>query len=292
MSLFSEALFEEKCNLIDADQTVESTIRLAAQTPESLYLFFQRYTHFNGYVSAVISRLASTIAMSRYLFTDPSIAVVEEADKGFQLSTEIMVAAADEGAHGITHRELAQITLKTVGDYAGFSTTQRNAVAQIPDWLEQIIDGILAGYPGEHNDVESLVKAVGFHAASELLGDREYAILDKVIRYDNKGTGFDRYLREEAAPAKVNGHRYDPWCYVLIHGKHEGSGEEAKHFEHVLNALHMLTDYLPESDEQIMDWALSGFSDFVALQQRLFREIYRESLELAQQATESKLTAV
>lgn len=282
MTLFSENLFKELVNFSDLDQTVTSTIRLAAQNPTALYLLFQRYSYFNGYASSVIARLASSIAMSRYLFVDAEILVIEEADRGFQISAEVMVAASDEGAHGITHRELAQLFLKTAGDYAELSVEERNQFSQVPAWLNAIVDEVMAGYAGTPGDIASLIKAIGFHAASEMLGDSEYALLDMIIRYENKGAGFDHYLREKTVPVKIRGHQYDPWCYVVIHGKHEGSGAEARHFVHVLKALNMLIRYRPESEQQIMEWVFQGYKAFVELQQRLFREIYRECLELLQ----------
>ena len=292
MALFSETTFKDLFDFSELDQTVASTIGLAAQNPVSLYLFFQRYTYFNGYASSVISRLASSIAMSRYLFTDPDTLVIEEADRGFEIAAEIMVAASDEGAYGVTHRALAQLTLKAVGDYAGLAVEERNQFYKVPVWLDEIVETVMAGYQGTPGDAASLIQAIGFHAASEMLGDREYALLDKIVCYENRGSGFDRYLREETSPVKIRGHRYDPWCYVLIHGKHEGSGAEARHFVHVLDALNMLSLYRPEPESQILEWVIQGYKAFVELQQRLFREIYRECLELSQASKTGHLVSV
>ncbi len=292
MSLFSETVLKEVFGLSDLDQTVASTIRLAAQNPVSLYLFFQRYTYFNGYASSVISRLASSIAMSRYLFTDPDTMVIEEADRGFEIAAEIMIAAADEGAYGVTHRALGQLLLKTVGDYAGLSTDERNEFSRVPTWLDEIVEPVMAGYQGTPGDAASLIQAIGFHTASEMLGDREYALLDTIVCHENRGVGFNRYLREQTSPVKIRGHRYDPWCYVLIHGKHEGAGAEAKHFVHVLDALNMLSLYRPEPEQQIQEWVFQGFKAFVELQQRLFTEISRECLELIQTFETTHLVSV
>jgi hypothetical protein len=283
---FSETFFTELLDFSELDQTVVSTVRLASQNAISLYVFFQHYTYFNGYASAVISRLASSVAMSRYLFTNPDILVTEEADRGFQISAEIMIAASDEGAYGITHRELAQLLMKTAGDYAGLSINDRNQFSQSPAWLDEMVKDVMAAYQGTPGDAASLIRAIGFHAASEMLGDREYALLDMIIRYEQRGVGFDKYLREQITPVKIRGHKYDPWCYVLIHGKHEGSGAEAKHFVHVLEALNMVVRYRPESEQQIVQWVVEGCQAFVDLQQRLFKEIYRECLELP----ETKMT--
>ncbi|MGL5872501.1 MAG: hypothetical protein ACRC2R_09045 [Xenococcaceae cyanobacterium] len=290
MALYTEETFTDNFNFVELEQTVASTIRLATQNPTSLYLFFQRYIYFNGYASAVIARLASSIAMSRYLFTDPDVLTFEEADRGFQISAEVMIAASDEGSHEITHRELAQLLLQTLGNYAGFSSDERNQFAKAPSWMNEIVRDVMAGYQGTPNDVASLIKSVGFHAASEMLGDREYALLDMIIRYENKGFGFDRYLKDHTSAVRIRNHRYDPWCYIVIHGKHDGSGAEARHFVHVLNALNMINSYRIESPEQIQEWVFEGYKSFVELQQRVFREIYRECLLLQSEKT-SELVA-
>ncbi|MBD2449321.1 hypothetical protein H6G76_19585 [Nostoc sp. FACHB-152] len=283
MKYFSENFFEQLFDFEELDRTVAASIRLAVRNPTSLYLFFQRYTYFNGYVSSMIPRLVSSIAISRYLFNDPHISVVEEADRGMQIAAKVMVAAADEGAYGASHRSLAQATLKAVGNYAGLLPEQRNQFSLIPPWLNEIIDAVISGYQGTPGDIASLIRAIGFHSASEILGDLEYKLLDKIIRYEHQGIGFDQYLRQEASPVTIDGHRYDPWCYVLIHSKHEGSGAEIQHFECALEALNMLFPYRPELEHQkIMEWVLEGFQAFVSLQQCLFREIYRECLELIQ----------
>ncbi len=292
MSHFSETFFREILDFSDLEKTIASTMHLAAQNPISFYLFLQRYTYFNGYASAVISRLASSIAMSRYLFTDPEILVNEEADRGFQISAEIMIAASDEGAYGITHRELAQLLLTTAGDYAGLPINERNQFSQVPVWLDEIVQDVMTAYQGTPGDVVSLIRAIGFHTASEMLGDREYALLDMIVRYENQGVGFDRYLQEQTSSVPIRGHRYDPWCYVVIHGKHEGTGAEARHFVHVLEALNMVVRYRPESEQQIIEWVLEGYQAFVELQQRLFREIYRECLELLENSNKANLISV
>jgi hypothetical protein len=292
MSHFSEEFFRENLDFSDLEQTIASTIRLAAQNPISFYLFFQRYTYFNGYASSLIPRLVSSISLSRYLFTDPEILVNEEADRGMQLAAKVMVAAADEGAHGVSHRSLAQATLKTVGEYTNLSAHERNQLSRIPAWLNEIVDALIAGYQGTPGDIASLIEAIGFHAASEMFGDREYALLDMVIRYENQGIGFDRYLRDETSPILIEGHRYDPWCYVIIHSKHESSGVEIEHAESALEVLNLLTTYRSESQQQIQEWVLQGFKEFVELQQRLFREIYRECLELVQNSEITHSTVV
>lgn len=282
MATFSENLFQETFDFTDLDQTVASTIRLAAQNPVALYLFFQRYSYFNGYASAVISRLTSSIGMSRYLFNDSETLVTEEADRGMEIATKVLKAAADEGAYGASHRSLAQATLKAVGDYAELSDDERNQLSQIPAWLDEIVKQVITVYQGNPGDLASLIKGLGCHTASEILGDHEYSLLDTIVRYENRKTGFDYYLNEVSTPVEIQGHRYNPWCWVMIHSRHEGSGVEVEHFEYAIEALNLCVLYTNESQQQIIHWAMEGFRAFVELQQQLFREIYRECLELTQ----------
>jgi hypothetical protein len=283
MTVFSEDIFKKRFNFIILDRTVASTIRLAAQDPKKLYLFFQRYSHFNGYASAVIARLASSIGLSRYLFNNSELVVEEEADRGMEIAAHVLSAAADEGANDTpVHRALAQLTLKTVGNYANLSADDRNSIAQIPDWLTPLVKDVVSGYEGTPGNVKALVKAMGFHLASEMLGDREYALIDEVIRYENRGIGFDRYLREVAKPVKIHGHSYTPWSWILIHSRHDGTGVEIEHSEYALTALNLAVRYRTEPEQQLMMWAIEGFEHFVNLQQQLFQEIARECLDQTQ----------
>jgi hypothetical protein len=286
MTVFSEDIFKERFDFAVLDRTVASTVRLAAQNPRSLYLFFQRYSHFNGYASAVISRLASSIGLSRYLFNNSELVVIEEADRGMEIAAQVLSAAADEGANDSpVHRALAQLTLKTVGNYANLSDNERNGIAQIPDWLDTLVKDVVAGYEGTPGDVKALVKAMGFHLASEMLGDREYSLIDEVIRYENRGNGFDQYLRESAKPVKIHGHSYTPWSWILIHSRHDGTGVEVEHSEYALMALNLAVRFGTDPEQQLVAWAIEGYGHFVQLQQRLFQEIARECLAEPQVAS-------
>lgn len=290
MSTFTEDFFHDLFDFEQIERTVTSTVRLAIKDPVALYLFFQRYSYFNGYASAMISRLASTIGLSRYTFSNPELIVKEEADRGMDIAAQVMSAAADEGANGTpVHRALAQLTVKTVGDYAELTDQERNTFANIPSWLQEIIRDVISTYEGKIDDEASMVKAMGFHMASEMLGDREYALLDMVVRYENKGIGFDRYLKQEAKPVLINDHRYTPWSWVLIHSRHDGTGVEVEHSEFAISALNMAVRYGSASEKQMKTWAEEGFRAFVELQQRLLREIRRECLELAQEKATSSI---
>jgi hypothetical protein len=134
------------------------------------------------------------------------------------------------------------------------SVQERHRIAQVPTWLTEITQSFVSQYPGTPgDDIAALVRSLGFHAASEMMGDLEYAVLDRVLRYDC------------------------PWHHLMIHSQHEGGKD---HCQHILNALNLILDYRPELPEQIKAWVYEGYQSFIELQQQLFYEIYRESLEL------------
>jgi hypothetical protein len=278
VKLFSEAFFRQ-CFAIDkAEEKIEQYFNRATQNPTGLYMFFQRYSHFNGYASAMIARLASSIAMSRYVFSDPNVSVIEEADRGFNLAAKVMIAASDESTgDGVPHRTLAQLLLRTTASYANLSVSEQNQFAARPSWLTDICNEIMEGYAGVPGDAASLIKSMGFHAASELFGDIESALLDKVVRHDHQNVGFDAFLRK-TPPTQLSGHRYTPWCYIVIHSSYKGSGGvEACHFASVVDALNMVPDYRPESKEQIIQWVLEGFEQFMSLVEEMFKQTDEES---------------
>jgi hypothetical protein len=154
----------------------------------------------------------------------------------------------------VSHRALDQILLQAVGDYAQLSVQERDRIAQVPTWLKEITQSLVSQYQGTPgDDIASLVRSLGFHAASEMMGDLERVVLDRVVRYDC------------------------PWQHLIIHSQHKGGKD---HCQQTLNTLNLILDYRPELPEQIKAWVYEGYQSFIEVQQRLFYAIYRESLEL------------
>ncbi|AFY95800.1 hypothetical protein [Chamaesiphon minutus] len=269
-------------NLVDresAEANIEATVELAAASPEGLYYFMQRYAHFNGFAGSLVARLASSIGLSRDLFNQPGIPVVDRADRGLDIAAKVLAATIDEhadsGAQQVTHRTLAQATMQAIGDYAGLSDLQCNQIAQTPEWMNDIITDLVSGYQGKIGDLQALVTAVGFHIGSELLADREYSLIDKVVRHNNRGVGFDRYL--QGKQVEIGGKRLSPWYWIVVHGKHNSTGVEAEHCQLAIDALNAIVEYRPESAATILEWASTGFIAFAQLQQRLF---FQSKIEL------------
>jgi hypothetical protein len=262
------ALFDREC----AEANIEATVEVAAASPEGLYYFMQRYAHFNGYAGSLVARLASSIGISRDLFNQSGVSISDQADRGLDIAAKVLAATIDEhadaGAQQVTHRTLAQATMKAIGDYAELSDIERNKIAQTPDWMQPILVDTVSGYQGIIGDLQALVTALGFHIGSELLADREYALIDKVVRHNNRGVGFDAYLHGKQV--EIGGKRLSPWYWIVVHGKHNSSGVEAEHCQLGIDALNLMAQYRPESADTILAWASKGFLDFADVQQRLF----------------------
>jgi hypothetical protein len=283
-SILNKDLIDQLFDIPSFNRSVESACQVAVRDPKALYIFMQRYVHFNGYAGSLVARLASSIGLSRDLFNNPDCRVIDEADRGMEIAAKVIAATidehADQGAKYVPHRTLAQATLKAVGNYAGLTEAERNELSVAPDWMVKVLDDLFRGYQGVPGNAAALIRAMGFHAASEILADREYALIDKVIRYDNRGKGFDAYLRTNDGKVKINDRQFSAWYWIVIHGKHQGSGVEAEHFECALEAIDLAAKYRPESARQIREYALQGFSDFAEIQQRLFAGMSRECAEL------------
>jgi hypothetical protein len=283
-SILNKDLIERLFDLPSLDRSVESACEVAMRDPKALYLFMQRYVHFNGYAGSLVARLASSIGLSRDLFNDADCKIIDEADRGMTIAAKVFAATIDEHADGgakyVPHRTLAQITLKAVGNYAGLTEDERNQFALTPDWMKEVLNDTVSKYQGIPGDLAALIRGMGSHVGSELLADREYAIIDKVIRHDGRGKGFDAFLRSGNGKAKIDNHHFSAWYWIVVHSKHQGVGVEAEHSNFAMEAIDLAATYRPESPQQIREYALQGFADFVSIQQRVFAEISRECSEL------------
>lgn len=283
-AVFTTEQFDRRFNLDELNQFAEAACRTAVQHPKAFYLFMQRYIHFNSQAGSLVARLASSVGLSRTLFRDANEAVFHESDRGMEIAARIIAATVDEHSdqHGkdLSHRSLAQATLKSIGDYAQLSDAERNAVGEIPAWLASMMLAQTQAYQGELNNLPALMTAMGVHAASEVLADREYVAIDKIVRYEQKNQGYDAYLRDGNGKIDVAGRAIGAWYWVAVHGAHTQSGVEKEHFDEALSALNLAVRYCPESQAQMQQWVFDGFAAFGAMQQEFFRQVNQECLDL------------
>jgi hypothetical protein len=249
-------LFDRRSN----DDNIESAVELATSSPKKLYYFMQRYAYFNSYAGSLVARLASSIGISYQLFRQEGVSVADQSDRGLEIAAKVFAATVDEHQDSsslVPHRTLAQATLNALGEYANLSDAELNQAAHTPDWMPDLISSALEGYPGKIGDIEALVTALGFHLGSELLADREYSLIDKVVRHTHRGTGFDAWLKGKQVD--VAGKLLSPWYWIVVHGKYNAAAVEADHSEFAIEGLNLLAKYRPESHETILKWAAKGF---------------------------------
>ncbi|MEO0540671.1 MAG: hypothetical protein AAFZ80_07375, partial [Cyanobacteria bacterium P01_A01_bin.105] len=288
MKFFSAVGIREQVDLSELSSLFVSVVRLAIQDPITWYVFLQRYTYFNSYSAGAACRLASSIALSRYLFVQPMELVREESDRGGDLAGQLMQTALRYELYEHTSRRtLVQSILRSAGDYAGLQPIERNYLSIVPDWLQGLVTEFIDQYQGRPGEVVSLVQAAGFHAASELLDSMERQQLACIVGELSASAAFYRYLVAHL-PATFVRHPQS-WCGILGRcGWHlpepsrvapdlspvETSPPDA------LGILDQMLSYRPESASQVQYWALSGVTKFVDLQRVLLKEIYRECLML------------
>jgi hypothetical protein len=90
-SILNKDLINRLYDVPKLDRAVESTCEMAIRDPRALYLFMQRYVHFNGYAGSLVARLASSIGLSRDLFNNAN-SVIDEADRGMEIAAKVFAA--------------------------------------------------------------------------------------------------------------------------------------------------------------------------------------------------------
>ncbi len=292
--LFTAEKFDGCFNLNELNVLVETACRNAVQHPTAFYLFMQRYVHFNGHAGSLVARLASAIGLSRDFFIDPTCPVYDESDRGMEVAARVLAATIDEheDSHGkgLSHRRLAQTTLKSVGDYAELSNAVRDELGVIPPWFATLMREFAQGYQGQPGDLPSLVRGMGFHAASEVLADREYVAIDRIVRHENKNVGYDAFLRDGNGRYEIDGKPVGAWYWVAVHGSHMQAGVELEHFDEALAGINLAARYLKHDPAQISQWVFEGFSQFATIQQNFFRQVNRECLDLIKQELDTTLS--
>lgn len=297
-SYITEQSLSEALNLPRIDKIVRSTVReafLRFRNKRRAYIFMHGLVQFNRFAASSVMILSGHITQSQGLFRDPNATVPLESDRAFEVARGVYQASCDEilGTHGngITHRTAALALLKSVGDYAGLSDAERRILSLIPYRLQTINKEMVHDYCGKAGDIRALMIAIGYHVASEFLADREFSIIERIVRREGKNRGFDGFLQRERG-LNFYGTRIDRiWGWVSDHGSAEASGVEQDHFRHALNAANMAVAYGKSRDipaEQLLEWIHQGIRRFADLEQLFF--LYTE--EQCKVASGMKIPAV
>ena len=249
---------------------------LEAPEPEALVRFFARYTSWNSFFGAGVATLAGKIGRARGLFTDPAEPLASAADRSVLVASYFFDAARDEfddhaSPERDPHRSLAQAFLKglTRIRVPALTTEQHNQSTADPFWLTALNEAVDRGY-GTHrpDDLPTLFNAMGYHLGSELLADREFSIIDRMLRKNGTLAEQLRAMNVQVGPEKHNA-----YVWVQIHSS-SGAAAEADHFVWATQGLELAFRYVdPSLHASLKREAELGFIAFANDQREFFAHV-------------------
>ena len=287
-------IMAETFNFQQADASCINACTESRKSPTSIYVFFSRYAAINGYAGPLVARLASTIGLSRGVFGDPS-APVDTSDRDMLVAARIFAATidefADERVSKHTHRTLAQATVEAAASYAAISPTERKKLGTVPASYIPVLQNFIQDYQGEVNNPQAIVRAIGYHIASELRADREYALIDEIFRHQNDDDHFHKWLRTHNRII-VNHEALPSWYWIAAHGHYGGSGVEWDHFDAALDAARQAHIHTALDDNTFSQLLSEGIQRFVATINQAFDAISLECQAISQQQRHGPATLI
>ncbi|HLK58651.1 MAG TPA: hypothetical protein VKU00_18920 [Chthonomonadaceae bacterium] len=232
---------------------------------ESLLRLLGRYIHFNSVFGGGVANLAGEIAVRQDLFRDPQETVELLADRSVEVASDIFFAAVDEfddrsTARRDTHRTLAQATVKGAGQYFHHEGAALNAIIRPNASTLDAMQRVREGYGLDQAiDTPKLFRALGFHAGSEVLADREFALLDRYLHTHH--AALVEYL--EQTKIEINAEQHNAYFWIFIH-----TSVEADHFAFATKgANRALRFYTGKEDgAEVKGWIVDGFAQFAEVQ--------------------------
>src|SRR4030095_6129782 len=216
------------------------------------------------------AELGGKVGQFREMFSDPAEPLSSYCDRASEVASLIFYATIDE--HGdrtlhVTHRTLAQATMRGIADFYRLDPEEQKKLSGRPDWLSSLIADTADGYAHVTNDVDNVLEALGFHISSGVLADREYRLIDEVMR--DKCPDLTNYLRK--TPSTIGGKRVPAYSWIYIHGV---GNVEDDHADKAFIALYKAASYITnKSEEEIRHRALIGYERFASIQNRFFKNV-------------------
>lgn len=264
--------------LAHCDEHCIAACEAALRSPLSTYIFFARYAAINGYAGPLVARLASTIGLSRGIFVDRAYAT-DVCDRDMQVAAKVFAATIDEYGDvrqsNHPHRTLAQVTVEAAAQYAGLDSALREKLGEMPTGYQPVVDAFIADYQGEVGNARALIRSLGYHLASELRADREYALIDEVFRHREKGRLFHDWLRDNRR-IPFNGENLPTWYWIASHGYYGGEGVEWAHFDAAVEAVRQARKYSPVTNEEFNQLLDDGIQAFLDTINQLFQAVASE----------------
>ncbi len=267
-----------------ADEVCLAACRAGRLSPHATFVFFSRYAAVNGFAGPLVARLASAIGLSRGTFVDGA-APADIRDRDMHVASLVYSASIDEfmdkRQHNLPHRTLAQALVQAAAEYARLDAAGREELSRLPSDYAEVLASFTTEYQGQVNDERALTRALGYHAASELRADREYALIDQLFRRDHADDGFGQWLRSTPTVG-IDGARLSGWYWIVVHGRHDGRGVEMDHYENAARAIELARAYGSLAGDEFDDLVTQGATAFVQLINRVFQSIDRDYMRTAQ----------
>lgn len=239
-----------------------------AREPEAFLCVLGRYVQFNSAFGPGLANLAGEIAARPGLFRDEAEPVRILADRAAEVGSDFFYAAIDEFDDRATtwrdtHRTLAQATVKGAGAFFGHAPVELNRVLRINRATEEAMRKVWQGYGiGERLAEPRLFSAMGFHVGSEILADREFLIIDQVLKAQRP----DLVAHLSESKVEIAGQKHDAYYWIHIH-----TGVEAEHFDAALRGVNSALRFYAGAHDpaEVKEWILAGFASFARVQGEL-----------------------
>ena len=268
--------FNAQLNSTEIDSVMESACEIALNNPVSLYRFIHRFVFYAKTYSTAVPSLCSAIGASRF-FQDPSCSFSPHSGRSMDVASKVFSASVEEFCDpktGVSHRTLSYGLLDTLAEYANLSVDEVNTISQSGHWLLDIVNDVQTIYSPDSDDLAALIRAMGFHAAAETIGENECRIIDSMIFRNRQDRSFRDFIRNRKI--KFKDVAVSPWYWIVIHGAEGTHGLEVEHSADAIEALNRAVAYTTESEEQIIAWASQGFAQFASIQKAFFAQAKQE----------------
>jgi hypothetical protein len=215
----------------------------------ALLKWIARYISWNGHYGGYMATLSGKVANARSFFISESDKKLTR-DRSCKIASYVFATAADEfmgpeGNEHTTHRCLAQNFLYSMSQHLHIDLDEVTDVEDVN--FKNHIKALSNGFKStNHYNDSDLLEGMGFHMASEHLGDIEY-------------TEIDRWLRLKR-PQLVEKMGRD-YLWIKIHSS-LGGGVEAEHFEEVKEGVVLALNYCILNQEKAGKHLANGYCEY------------------------------
>jgi hypothetical protein len=224
-----------------------------------------RYVCFNAAFPGGLASLAGAIAAQAGLFRDPLEPVAALADRAVDVAQEHLFrppgeAGGSEPPWRGSHRALAAATLRGMGAFFGFGEAALDHACRLNRATTEAQAQVRASYGlGRPLEGRSLFEAMGFHAGSETLAEREFDVLDRHLRRARPALVVALQATRLGGPEEDR----DAYAWVRVH---RAVHEDAVH--RALRAANTALRFYAGSDplEAVKAWMVDGVAQFAAVQ--------------------------